>query len=136
MSNRSDTRTIPLVVIVEDDPDILFVMKTVFEKMDNCIVQTATNGHEGLRLIQDSLPDLAILDFGLPDLRGDALLAQLRQDGTTQKIPVFMVTGNKEIGHCEELGANKIFYKPFNVADLRANAAEFLPAQAKQGAVS
>lgn len=129
-SNRSETGAIPLLVIIEDDPDILFVMKAVFEKMGNCQVRTATNGKDGLHLIQDCLPDLAILDYGLPDLRGDKILENLKQSDATKDIPVFIVTGNKDVGHCIGLGAKKVFYKPFNVAELRAEAADFLPVRA------
>ena len=134
--NVAHPRSEALIVIVEDEPDILFVVQTILEKMGNCLVKTAVTGKDGLRLVHECQPDLILLDYGLPDMSGEHILGQLQQDSSTADIPVLMMTGNKDISQCLALGARDIFYKPFDISKLRDKAQEVLSETQRQAETS
>jgi len=81
----------------------------------------AASGREALQLIEESPPDLVLLDLMLPDIQGKDICRQLKQDNRTRHIPVIMVTAlgdeiDRVVGF--ELGADDYVVKPFSVREL------------------
>ena len=105
----------PRVVIVEDDPDILLVLRINLE-LAGFNTSLAADGATGLRRIESERPDLVLLDLMLPGLDGWSVLAELgsRQDGP----PVVVCSakhGARDIERAERLGATGFVTKPFQI---------------------
>ncbi|SDF14504.1 response regulator transcription factor [Sporolituus thermophilus] len=113
------------IAIVDDDKKIVALLKTYFEK-EGFIVYEAYDGTEGLRLIQDKTPDIAVLDVMLPQLDGFEICRRLRREGN---IPIIMLTARDEetdklIGL--ELGADDYVVKPFSPREVVARVKAIL----------
>src|SRR5690606_10087523 len=81
----------PVVLIVDDSPTEVHVLKTHLEKngFDTLI---AEDGESGLRLAKEKQPDLIIMDVVMPGMRGFQATRQLAKDPATQNMPVVIVT--------------------------------------------
>jgi two-component system KDP operon response regulator KdpE len=83
-------------------------------------VLSAPNGTKGLELIEAEKPDIVILDIGLPDMDGFAVLRELRR---FSQVPVIMLTVRAEdtdVARGLELGADDYVSKPFSPKELAA----------------
>jgi DNA-binding response OmpR family regulator len=83
-------------VLVIDDTEMLliFVEDTLAISDPTLQIVTAFTGSEGLRRTEVMLPDLVLLDYSLPDLRGDQVCERLLQNETTARIPIVMMSGH------------------------------------------
>jgi two-component system, OmpR family, alkaline phosphatase synthesis response regulator PhoP len=106
------------VLIVEDDPDIIQIVKTYLEK-DGFSVEVAKDGFTGLDKALREPPTLIILDWMLPGLDGITLLQRLRKE---QQTPVIMLTAKtEEVDHLKGLAlADDYVTKPFSPRELVA----------------
>ena len=110
------------IVIVEDEKDILQLLKLYLEK-EGYRTCTATSGLEGLKQLKNERPDLIILDLMLPEMDGLDVCKRIRGDRETSRIPMIMLTAKAEesdtiIGL--ELGADDYVTKPFSPKALTA----------------
>jgi DNA-binding response OmpR family regulator len=104
------------ILIVEDDEDILQLVKLYLEK-EGYRVSVARTGVEALKQTKSEHPDLLILDLMLPEMDGLEVCKRLRADSKTATIPIIMLTAKAEetdtvIGL--ELGADDYVTKPFS----------------------
>ena len=83
------------VLVVDDDPDVRLFNITVLEE-NNFEPLEATNGEEGMTLVQQEQPDLIILDVLMPRESGIKLYRRLKTDDTLKKIPVVILSGIAE----------------------------------------
>ena len=109
------------LLLVDDDPDIRTSVRVGFELQwrDVEMLEAAT-GAECLRLVEERRPDLVLLDVGLPDLDGFAVLRELR---AFSAVPVIMLTARDEpIDRVRglEAGADDYVAKPFDHLELMA----------------
>jgi signal transduction histidine kinase/DNA-binding response OmpR family regulator len=109
----------PVVVVVEDDPGSLELLCLHVRRL-GVDPMTARNGREGLDLIRRFGPIAVILDIQLPLLDGWDLLAILKTDQATAKIPVVVVSMLDERGRGLALGAAEYLVKPVRGDDVRA----------------
>jgi two-component system, OmpR family, alkaline phosphatase synthesis response regulator PhoP len=114
------------ILIIEDDPDILGLMKHHLEREGYGAVGAGT-GEDGLRRARQNPPCLLILDLMLPGIDGLEVLKQLRGDEKTCELPTVIVSAKGEeadIVSGLELGADDYLTKPFSprvlVARVRA----------------
>ena len=101
------------VLIVEDDPHTVEVVR-LYLRRDGHTVLTASNGKDGLRMAQESAPDLVVLDLMLPEMGGLEVCRELRKESD---VPIVMLTARAEeedriAGF--ELGADDYVTKPFS----------------------
>ncbi|MDQ1291089.1 MAG: two-component system, OmpR family, alkaline phosphatase synthesis response regulator PhoP [Nitrospirota bacterium] len=118
MSNTSAKK----VLIVEDEKDILQLVKLYLEKEGYRTV-TASTGSEGLAQVRTEKPDLVVLDLMLPEIDGLEICKRLRSAPDTAMLPIIMLTAKAEesdtiIGL--ELGADDYVTKPFSPKTLVA----------------
>ncbi len=109
----------PTIVIVEDDADIALAQKMVLE--EEFEVHLAHDGEEGLALIRERRPVLAILDVMMPKMDGFELCQRIKGDKELASTKVVMVTAkNQERDEAEgmELGADDYIMKPFEDVEL------------------
>jgi CheY-like chemotaxis protein len=79
------------VVIIDDEPAARYVMSKLLCAKP-CRVLEAENGTDGLRVVKASSPQLILLDLNMPDISGFEVLNRLKNDASTQAIPVAVVT--------------------------------------------
>lgn len=122
MAAMAPTTTGRRVLLVEDDPDILELLRFNFQQ-DGFTVITAADGGAALEKARRQAPDLVVLDLALPGLSGLEVCRRLREDPQLRRVPVIMVTAKAEeadrvVGL--ELGADDYVTKPFSVRELMA----------------
>jgi len=108
------------VLIVDDDPDIVRLVRYNLSH-SGYEVQSAGTGREALELVQKQPPDLVVLDVMLPDVDGLEVCRTLRQQPSSRRIPILMLTARGEeidrvVGF--ELGADDYVAKPFSPREL------------------
>lgn len=107
---------------------------TLVQKMLQVALQTsahevfiASNGEEGLAVIERERPDFVFTDVTMPAMNGFELMTALKSRPDLAHIPVYLMTGASEASDIEEgyrRGAVGVFPKPFSPADLRAKVEE------------
>jgi twitching motility two-component system response regulator PilH len=117
-----------LIMIVDDSPTEVHVMKTALEK-HGFQTLSAADGSECLSLVQEVKPDLIFMDVVMPGLNGFQATRTLSRDPKTKAIPVVMVTTKDQESDRVwgmRQGAVDYLVKPVDGADLVAKANEFL----------
>jgi twitching motility two-component system response regulator PilH len=117
-----------LVMIVDDSPTEVYVMKTALERHGFETV-SAASGSECITLAREMHPDLILMDVVMPDVNGFQATRALTRDPSTQSIPVVMVTTkSQETDRIWGLrqGAVDYLVKPVTASDLVAKAEEIL----------
>ncbi len=110
-----------LILVVDDDRDTTRLVQEVLVRA-GFTVRTANNGFEALVIARREQPGLILLDLKMPGLDGYEVLRRLKQDRTTQNIPVVVVTGSvtdEEVKRQKvlALGAAQFLTKPFAIDD-------------------
>lgn len=116
--NTSKTEQ-PLLLIIEDNPDVVYYLKECLFQHYEIIV--ATNGKEGTTLAFQYIPDIILSDVMMPEMDGYELCAILKNDARTSHIPIILLTAkatteNKHKGL--EMGADAYLIKPFDKKEL------------------
>ena len=108
----------PLLLIVDDETDLSFVLQAHFIAR-GWQVLTAATGAQGLDLMRRAVPDVVILDMCLPDIGGLAILNEVRPLENDLRVVVLTARMDPEIGHqALGLGAGDFLTKPFDMAQL------------------
>jgi len=112
----------PLILIVEDDPALLELLRYNVGRNDYRVAATM-DGEESLLMVEEEQPDLVVLDWMLPGVSGIEICRRLRSKPETRKLPVIMLTAKGEERdriHGLESGADDYMVKPFSPAELIA----------------
>jgi two-component system KDP operon response regulator KdpE len=109
----------PLVLVIEDDAAMRRFLRTGLPPAGFGVVE-ATTGGEGLALAMQYVPDVVLVDLGLPDLDGVEVIRRLR--AWTRVAIVVLSARDRERQKVEALdsGADDYLTKPFGVAELVA----------------
>ncbi|HEX4018305.1 MAG TPA: response regulator [Frankiaceae bacterium] len=115
----------PQVLVVEDDPSVRGLLDTLLTSEGYRVV-TASDGIAGLHEAAVSRPAVVLLDLVMPDLGGLRVLQEMHANPMLADVPVLVLTGRLEaIPDLEDqLGQDRVFSKPFGVADLLSRIAE------------
>ena len=116
------------ILLVDDTEDLVLVVSRRLESW-GYEVFTATSGEDGLRLAQERLPDLVLLDIMMPRMKGREVCARLKADSNTKHIPVIFITALGLADHVKagmDLGAEDYIVKPFEPAELKERIAILL----------
>jgi CheY-like chemotaxis protein len=108
------------VLLVEDSDAIRDAFTILLEDAGYTVLGAGT-GEEALRLAAERLPDLMLLDMGLPDMTGLDVVRQVKADPRTAGIAVVAVTGRDEASDrraCLEAGCTAYIVKPVNTQKL------------------
>lgn len=106
------------VLIVDDQADARRLVRRLLEAQGTFLVEEADSGPDALRKVNQSIPDLIILDLMMPEMDGFALLDRLRAQMPTQDTPIVVITA-KELtssewkrlnGHIERLMTKGDFF--------------------------
>ena len=116
------------ILLVDDTEDILLVVSRRLKSWGYEAL-TASSGEEGLKIAEERLPDLILLDIMMPKMKGRDVCARLKADPKTAKIPVIFLTALGLADHIKagmDLGAEDYIIKPFEPAELKKRIAVVL----------
>lgn len=103
------------ILIVDDEPDVRFVLKIAFEAFGHRVVE-AHHGAAALERVKDSRPELVVTDVMMPVLDGLGLIRRLRSDPETAAIPILVLSSRATAGS----GADAALAKPFRAHEVLA----------------
>ena len=104
------------VLLIEDEPNIIEAISFILSR-DGWTVHTHADGATAMGRLEESRPDLLILDVMLPGRSGFDILRQVRADPALADLPVLMLTARgqqKDRDLAAELGATHFMTKPFS----------------------
>lgn len=120
------------ILIVEDNNELRFFLKTIFAQYFNVI--EAENGKAGLEKSKEYQPDIIVSDVMMPEMDGIDMVRALREEMTTSHIPIVLLTAKSNIESKIEgmkLGADDYITKPFSAAYLKARIFNLLEQRKK-----
>lgn len=109
------------ILIVEDDPEIGYLMNAVLEE-DDRVLHIATSSAQAEEIASEASIDLILLDLILPDADGRQVLKRFRERPATSTVPILVVSarGGSDIRNdCYALGADVFYSKPFDPGELQ-----------------
>ena len=114
--------TAPLVMVVDDSLTVRKITSRMLTR-EGFEVATAKDGVDGLKQLQDLMPDMILLDIEMPRMDGFEFARNVRADAKTGKIPIIMITSrtaDKHRNRAMELGVNEYMGKPYQEEQLLA----------------
>lgn len=129
----TDSGDAPRVLLIEDDADFSRALQIKLRSY-GLEVFRAFNATFGIQMAWEKKPDLIITDYTMPDGYGNYVLMHLKDDRSSQDIPVFVVTG-RTVGDkvdyalkrdMERLGASHYFTKPIDFEELLATMRRYI----------
>lgn len=117
------TRT---AVVIEDDADVCGLIQAIVEA-SGIDVRTAATGGSGINAVRTNIPDIVILDFGLPDINGLEVINRIR---AFSDVYILILTGHEDVAEqVTAAGANAFMTKPFRPRALKERIYEALHLQ-------
>lgn len=117
------------ILVIDDEAEIAAMLGENLRE-DGYDVVLASNGEEGLRMVQLTKPDLIVVDVVMPKMDGAEMYARLRASERTKDIPVIFLTGLKtkvdDFTLGQEVGTHTIFSKPFDHDELLGTIREMI----------
>lgn len=104
------------VLLIEDNEQNRYLATFLLEKNGDTVT-AAYDGHRGIAMAQEIVPDLILLDIQLPTMDGHAVARALRQIGSLDETPIVAVTSFAMVGDREkalEAGCNGYIEKPID----------------------
>jgi two-component system cell cycle response regulator DivK len=129
MPNRSDWT----VLIVDDEPDNIEVVKLVMEFYDMTVL-TAASARECLTLLENSSPTVLLVDIQMPDISGIQLLEMIREHAEWRALPIIAMTAYSMEGDRERMmraGFDGYIGKPINAMTLVDDVGAILDARGR-----
>ena len=122
------------VLVVEDEPSIQELIAASLLRAGHLVLRADT-AEDAMRLVNESLPDVVLLDWMLPGMSGIQYARRLRGDERTRSLPIIMLTARSE-EHDKvaglDAGADDYLTKPFSPRELLARIKAVLRRRAPQ----
>ena len=107
------------ILVVEDDRGILSMIQTVLDT-NGYQVLTAQRCQQGILMLTSHMPDLVVLDLGLPDMDGEEFIRVARRSSMIPIIVLSARSDEQDKISALDLGANDYITKPFGTGELLA----------------
>lgn len=120
------------VLVVDDDENILDMMRDILQREGRYDVRTCTTGYDAGLLTESFRPHVILLDYMLPDINGNVVCQRLRAREDLANTRVIFVSGvvdQAEIDQLKTAGADAFIRKPFDVDQLVRTLDELLEAK-------
>jgi DNA-binding response OmpR family regulator len=114
------------VLIVDDELDIVDAVKAILEE-ERYKVVTCGNGREALKCLEDSKPDLAILDIMMPVMNGYETLKAIRQQPAFEQLPILIMSAITPAVKAKDYAWAGFLKKPFSLRQLLAQVHALAP---------
>lgn len=114
-------------LIIDDDPDLLLLVRRTLEFTAGWEVYTAPSGSVGIELAGTVGPDVVLVDIMMPELDGYEVCRRLKADESTARIPLVLLTARREMNAARiaAAGAVGVLYKPFQPTTLAQQIRDF-----------
>lgn len=120
------------ILIAEDEPNIALALKTILGKaIAHADITVVKNGVEAIEKLKERHFDLLICDWNMPLMTGLELLAAVRSNNQTEKLPFLMLTGRADVASVKTAlgsGVTDYIVKPFDTGKLVEKVKRFLSA--------
>ncbi len=113
----------PLVLVVDDDPDILDAICDILEA-EGYRVSRARHGVEALAAIDEERPAVILLDLMMPVMDGVAFARALRERPRDAQVPILVISADGNPARAASVGAQGYLAKPFDIEVLLTSVAE------------
>ena len=116
------------ILLVEDEPDIIRLVKFTLEQRNFEVVATS-NGLAAIEIASTEKPDLILLDVMMPVINGYETCGRLKKNEKTKDIPVIILSAKaqkKEVDRALKAGAADFIAKPFSPRELREKIEKIL----------
>src|SRR5205085_6802701 len=110
-------------ILIADDEQAVRQLLDLVLRSQGYEVLTAQNGDQAVRMAQERVPDLVLMDLMMPHLDGYEAIRQLRNDTRTAHLPMLILTAKStpdDVVTGFETGADDYITKPFNIPELLA----------------
>jgi putative two-component system response regulator len=134
-THPSEMLSNPKIVIVDDQPINIAVVRKYLKIAGYTRFATTTDSRQATSLIAQEWPDVVLLDIMMPYLSGLDILAELRRDERFSDLPVIILTAATERQtklDALKLGATEFLHKPFDAAELETRLRNVLNLKAHQ----
>jgi signal transduction histidine kinase/CheY-like chemotaxis protein len=118
--NKIHDSSVYSILYIEDNPENIKLMETIFDKIENTRLLTVNSATAGFDLATSKKPDLILMDINLPGMNGMQALKQLRRTRETKDIAVIAITSNstpKDIEAGLDAGFKAYITKPIKIPD-------------------
>lgn len=105
------------ILIVDDEPNIVMTLEYAFKKQDYEVF-IARDGSEALDIVNNSVPDVVLLDIMMPNVDGYQTLKYIKNKPDLKNTKIVFLTAKNKSSDIEKglhLGADKYLTKPFSV---------------------
>lgn len=117
----------PKVLLIEDSADLQLIFRRSLERI-SCEVVPCFSGRKALELLNESLPDLILMDLTLNDLTTGEFVDALFEILGDQMVPVIVISGREDLkSWAEQIGAVAALKKPIETQRLVKTVQEVLP---------
>lgn len=116
------------LLVVEDDPTIMSLIAILLEREGYGVIQ-AGSAEEGLRLAEERMPSLILMDVALPGMDGLEATRLLKSREPTSRIPVIALTAQamkQDAERAAQAGCDGFIVKPLSTRAFLAEIARFL----------
>jgi len=115
------------ILVVDDSPDNVFLIQTILEE-ESYKISTAEDGASALAQIEQSPPDLVLLDVMMPGMDGFEVTTRIRQNTKLPFIPILLITAHDSpsVAQGLDMGADDFIRKPVEVDELLARVRSLL----------
>jgi len=115
------------LLVVDDDPDTAEALGEIL-RMNGHDVRIAFNGEQGLKLVDERAPEVALLDIEMPILDGPGMAAAMfARDAGLEKVPIVLLSGVQDLPVvAARIGTPYFLCKPYTFETLRKTLARVL----------
>ncbi len=107
-------------LVIDDDPDLLQLVRRTLEFTAGWDVATAGSGAAGFELARRTPPSVIVVDVMMPEMDGYEVCRRLKADPATARVPVVLLTARRDLNaqRVAESGAAGVVFKPFQPEEL------------------
>lgn len=113
------------ILIIDDELDMAESMATLLES-EGYEAKTASSAKIGLEILQQTIPDLVILDVMMPVTKGTELARIIRDDQKLAKIPILLTSASREPQKSNSDDWNHFLRKPFDIDELLSDVRKLI----------
>lgn len=118
------------ILVVDDEVVLTKMIKMNLERTGNYTVRTENEGAKALQAAREFNPDLIFMDVMMPDMSGDEVIAEIREDAKLATIPYVFMTAIVTKAETDDLGSNiggnEFLAKPVKTDELIATIERIL----------